>query len=132
MSLQRKNLKILLITDHLCNEIMKTDHTPWSKVELKTYILLLCAKADLVATEEEFNLIRSKTSAETFDKIYEEFCNDEEDECFEKIQNAVGKHKYSYKELSDLKKEIQEVFFSDNKFLLKEQNLGRVLDNILY
>ena len=111
---------------------MKTDKTQWSKVELKTYILLLCAKADLVETEEEFNLIKSKSSTEIFDKMYEEFCKDDEDECFEKIQDAVGKHKYSYKELSELKKEIQEVFLSDKKLLMKEQNLSRVLDNLLY
>ncbi|MCJ7757579.1 MAG: hypothetical protein MUP24_05485 [Gillisia sp.] len=111
---------------------MKPEQKQWSKVELKTYILLLCAKADLVETEEELNLIKSKTSTEIFDRIYEEFCKDDEDESFEKIQNAVGRHKYSYKELSQLKKEIQEVFFSDKKLLMKEQNMGRVLDNILY
>jgi len=111
---------------------MKTNQTQWSKVELKTYILLLCAKADLVETEEELNLIKSKTSTETFDSMYEEFFEDGEDEGLEKIQNAVGRHKYSYKELSALKKEIQEVFFSDKKLLMKEHNLGRVLDNILY
>lgn len=111
---------------------MKADKTQWSKVELKTYILLLCAKADLVETEEEFNLIKSKTSPEIFDRMYEEFCKANEDESFEKIQYAVGRHKYSYKELSELKKEIQEVFFSDNKLLMKEQNLSRVLDNIIY
>jgi len=44
----------------------------------------------------------------------------------------MGRHKYSYKELLELKKEIQEVFFSDKKLLMKEHNLGRVLDNILY
>lgn len=128
----QKNLKILLITDHLYNEIMKTDQTPWNKAELKIYILLLCAKADLVETEEELNLIKSKTSTDIFDRMYEEFCKDDEDECYKKIQYAVGRHKYSYKELSELKKEIQEVFFSDKKLLMKEQNLSRVLDNIIY
>lgn len=114
------------------NKAMKPEQKQWSKVELKTYILLLCAKADLVETEEELNLIKYKTSIETFDNIYEEFCKDDEDVCFEKIQNAVGRHKYSYKELSELKKEIQEVFLSDKKLLMKEHYLGRVLDNILY
>jgi hypothetical protein len=111
---------------------MKPEQKQWNKAELKIYILLLCAKADLVETEEEFILIKSKTSTDIFDRMYEEFCKDDEDECFEKIQNAVGRHKYSYKELSELKKEIQEVFFSDKKLLMKEQNLSRVLDNILY
>ena len=111
---------------------MKTNKTLWSKVELKTYILLLCAKADLVATEKEFNLIKSKSSSDIFEKIYAEFCLDDDNICLEKIQNAVGKHQYSYKELFELKKEIQDVFLSDNKILMKEQYLSRVLDNILY
>ncbi|HZJ35070.1 MAG TPA: hypothetical protein VFD29_00420 [Gillisia sp.] len=111
---------------------MKPEQKQWNKAELKIYILLLCAKADLVETEEELILIKSKTSTDIFDRMYEEFCKDDEDVCFEKIQDAVGRHKYSYKELSELKKEIQEVFFSDKKLLMKEQNLGRVLDNILY
>jgi len=117
---------------HQKNKAMKPEQKQWSKVELKTYILLLCAKADLDETEEELNLIKSKTSTDIFERIYKEFCEDDEDEGLEKIQNVVGRHKYSYKELSELKKEIQEVFFSDKKLVMKEQYLGLVFDNILY
>ena len=111
---------------------MKPEQKQWNKAELKTYILLLCVKVDLVETEEELNLVKSKTSADIFVRIYEEFCKDDQDEGLEKIQNAVGRHKYSYKELSELKKEIQEVFLSDNKLPMKEQYLSLVFNNILY
>ncbi len=114
------------------NKAMKPEQKQWNTSELKTYILLLCAKADLVETEEELNLIKSKTSTDAFERMYKEFCEDDEDKGLEKIQNAVGRHKYSYKELFELKKEIQEVLFSDKKLLMKEQYLGLVFDNILY
>lgn len=111
---------------------MKTEQKPWTKAELKTYILLLCAKADQVEAKEELDLIKSKTAATTFEKMYATFCKDNEDECLEKIRDTLQDHEYSYMELSQLRKEIEEVFASDQKVLIKERNLGRILDNILY
>lgn len=111
---------------------MKTDETKWTKEELKTYILLLCAKADSIETEEELNLIKSKIPAEMFDRIYPEFCNDCEDGCLEKIQDVLENHEYSDKELAQIKKDIMEVFLSDKKFPMSEIKMGLMLDNILY
>tara|TARA_R100000306_G_scaffold889_2_gene2391 strand:+ start:43394 stop:43828 length:435 start_codon:yes stop_codon:yes gene_type:complete len=113
---------------HLKEKIMKQ----WSKAELKIYILLLCAKADKVEDKEELTLIKSKTSAETFDKIYKEFCRHDEDESLEKIQDAIAYLDYSNQELATLKMEIQQVFATDSKVVMKERNLGWILDNILY
>ena len=104
----------------------------WSKEDLKIYILLLCAKIDNEESEEEMTLIKSKTDEETFNRLYNEFCCDEEDGCYEKIEDAINKHQYSYKEISDLKNEIQEIFHSDNKFGMREKYLEKVFDNILY
>ena len=111
----------------MTNELAK-----WSKAEFKIYMLLLCAKFDHHEAEEEIALIKSKTDEATFKKIYNEFCCDEEDNCFEKIEDAVNQHEYSIKELHDLKKEILEVFNSDNKISQREIYLEKVFDNILY
>ena len=111
---------------------MKSEQNHWIKEELKTYILLLCAKADQVEDKEELNLIKSKTSTETFDKMYKEFCEDDEDKSLEKIQDAVAYLEYSNQELDVLKMEIQQVFSTDNAIVMKERNLGWILDNILY
>jgi len=111
---------------------MKNEMSQWSKSELKIYILILCAKIDGHETEEEIALIKSKTDIETFDKLYNEFCCDEEDGCFEKIEHAINQHEYSLKELHELKQEILEVFHSDEKFSTKERYLEKVFDNILY
>ncbi|PVW16501.1 hypothetical protein [Marixanthomonas spongiae] len=111
---------------------MKPEQNHWTKEELKTYILLLCAKADHVEAEEELNLIKSKTSAETFDKMYQEFCKDDEDKSLEKIQDAIAYLDYSNQELAKLKMDIQQVFSTDNTIVMKERNMGWILDNILY
>lgn len=112
--------------------MMKTDKKNWTKEELKAYTLLLCAKADQVEAKEELNLIKSKTSAETFDKMYKEFCRHDEDESLEKIQDAIAYLDYSNQELETLKMEIQQVFSTDSNVNMKERNLGWILDNILY
>lgn len=111
---------------------MKDVKNHWSKQELKIYILMFCAKVDQVETEEEIELIKSKTDPETFDRLYNEFCGDDEDTCFEKIEDAIGKYPFSPKEIAEIKKEVMEVFNSDKKFEMKERYLDKVLDNILY
>ena len=110
-----------------------TNQTPkWSKADLKIYTLMLCAKIDQIETEEEIAFIKSRTDDATFNRLYKEFCNDNEDACFEKIEDAVNLHEYSPKELDELKREIRAIFHSDEKFVLKEQYLEEVFDNILY
>jgi hypothetical protein len=104
----------------------------WSKHELKIYLLLLCSQVDNQQTQDEINMIKGKTDNETFISIYEEFKQDDEDTSIQKIETAVSKHEFSYKELMDLKKEVRELFNSDNKFSPAEQYLGRILDNIIY
>lgn len=111
---------------------MKTNETQWSKEELKTYILLLSAKADKVETEEEIQLIKAKTSDKIFNKMYLEVQNDVEDESLEKIQDVLEKHHYSELELCELKNEIQQIFAADRKIPMAESNLGRILENIIY
>ncbi len=111
---------------------MKEESSPWTKSELQIYILLLCANADSVETEEEINLVRSKTDKETFERIYAEFSRDTEEESLEKIQDNLVLHEYSHKELIELRKEMFEIFFSDKKFSMMENTLDKILDNILY
>ena len=109
-------------------KIMNTTKKGWTKEELKVYILMLCAKADQVEDKEELNLIKSKTDTATFSKIYDEFCQDNEDRSLVKIQDAIAQHEYSNKELAALKKEIQQVFSSDKTINIKERNLGWILE----
>lgn len=111
---------------------MKTSKNHWSKTELQIYILLHCANADSVETEEEMDLIKSKTDAGTFEKLYKEYSDDSEDESLEKIRLNVHFHHFTDMELMEFRKEISEVFLSDKKLTMMERNLDRILDNVLY
>lgn len=111
---------------------MKNKRTLWSKNELKTYILLLCAKADSMEDSEELDLIRSKTKTKTFDRLYREISYDDEVASLMKIEDAVAKLEYSHLELDQLKREVLEVFSADGNLHIAEQNLSRILDNIVY
>ena len=104
----------------------------WSKTELQVYILLLCANADDHESEKELSMIKTKTNPETFEKIYQEFSSDTEDERLDKIEVAIHLHEYSMKEIADFRREMYEIFFSDCNFTLMERNLDRILDNIIY
>lgn len=112
---------------------MKNPSKNWSKKELKVYLLLLCAQTDSQQSHEEIDLIRRKTDSDTFDKIYQEFEKDvDEDTRIQKIESAVHKHEFSQMELADLKKEIHQLFHSDKNFSESEKYLDRILDNIVY
>ena len=110
--------------------IENTNH--WTKTEMHIYILLLCANADSNATDEEINLIKSKCNKDTFDKIYKEFLGDNEETGLDKIEDNVHFHQYSHLELAKLKKEMRQIFLSDNKLTMMEENLDQILDNIIY
>jgi hypothetical protein len=111
---------------------MKDVKNHWSKKELKLYILMFCAKVDQVESPEETALIKAKTDPETFDRLYNEFCGDDEDACFEKIEDTIGKFPFSPREITEIKKEVLEVFSADKNVAMKERYLVKVLDNILY
>ncbi|MFD2823361.1 hypothetical protein ACFS5M_06745 [Lacinutrix iliipiscaria] len=104
----------------------------WTKKELKIYILILCASADSTVCDKEIDLIKSKTDSETFEKMFQQFSNDTEEESLEKIDDAIQLHEYSEMELAEFRKEIHEIFLTDQKLDRKESNLDRILDNILY
>ena len=111
---------------------MASINNHWSKEELHTYILLLCANADENESKQELELIKSKTDPKIFDKIYTEFQKDSEDEALEKIDDNVQFHHYSSLELSQIKKDMRQIFMSDKKYNMMEENLDNILDNIIY
>lgn len=111
---------------------METTPKNWNKEELKVYILLLCANADSVKSEEEMKYIRSRVNDEVFEKMQAEIAADSEDIGLEKIEDHISLHEYSQRELNALHREMREVFYSDKKFSLMEQQLDRILKNMLY
>lgn len=111
---------------------MTTHSNPLTKKELQIYILLMCANADSSESDDELNFIKSKVDSETFNKVYNVFSNDNEDERLEKIEDNVHQHEFTTMELGELRREMYEVFFTDCDFKIMERNLDRIMDNILY
>ncbi len=111
---------------------MTAKSTNWTKTELQTYILLLCANADEDESEEELAMIKSKVSKDTFDKIYKQFSKDSEKKRLKRVDRNIHMHMYSSKELSDFRREVYEIFFADCNFTMMEKRLDWTLDNILY
>ena len=111
---------------------MKHKAKNWTKTELQVYILLMCANADKEETKEELNMISSKVDKETFDKMEMIFKGDSEEKRLIKISKNIQHQSYSVMELGAFRKEINEVFLSDNKFTMMEKRLDWTLDNILY
>lgn len=111
---------------------MTSKSNKWTKEEFHIYILLLCANADSEETPEEIDLIKKKVSKETYEKIYNEFKLDSEDERFEKVDENIHLHDYTNIEMAQLRREMYEIFFADCNFKMMERNLDRIFDNILY
>ncbi|MEM6517678.1 MAG: hypothetical protein AAF688_15965 [Bacteroidota bacterium] len=111
---------------------MAQDINQWTKKELQIYILLLCANADADETDEELAIIKSKVDSVTFNKIYEEFSNDTEEEGIDKVDRNIHRYDFTNQELSELRHEMNEIFNVDSKFKQMERNLNRIMDNILY
>lgn len=111
---------------------METKRTQWSKDELKVYILLVCANADKVEGEEEINLIKSKVDDADFERMYGEFSEDTQEQSLEKIRENVSKHNYSHRELTELQREMREIFIADERYRPLERNLENILHNIIY
>jgi len=111
---------------------MDSQSNNWTKSELQTYILLLCANADGSVDEKEIELIKAKTDAGTFEKMHHEFMGDSEEDSLKKIDDHIQYLDYTQMELAEFRREMYEVFFADCNFQRMERNLDRILDNILY
>lgn len=110
---------------------MKDNNNHWTKEELKIYLLLYCANADFSESRSEIDLIKLKNSHSDFDKIHAEFESDNDYQSIQKIQDAIAKHGYSKNEIEGLYEEIKELFLSDGKYDVLEQNLYMGLRHIL-
>lgn len=110
---------------------MKDYSTPWTKDELKAYILIYCANADYHKSNTEVSFIKSHTNIEDFDKIQREFDQDNDFISIQKIQWAIKHHGYNDAEIDNILKEIKTMFIADEHFDILEQNLYGVLKRIL-
>ncbi|HNQ68783.1 MAG TPA: hypothetical protein PKN32_10420 [Bacteroidales bacterium] len=110
---------------------MEKNNTNWTKEELKIYILIYCANADFLESKSEIDFIESKMQTSNYEKIHAEFENDNDYQSIQKIRLSIKEHGYTNDEINSLFREIKELFLSDKKYDILEQNLNRGLSRIL-
>ncbi|WP_051568536.1 hypothetical protein [Crocinitomix catalasitica] len=109
---------------------MNATNNNWTKEELKTYILIYSANADLSASQEEITLIKSKVDAGVCEKMNKEFAKDNDYQALQKMLKFIENLGYSNEEIDALYAEINELFLTDNDFDIMEQNLGMGLKRL--
>ncbi|MUP44450.1 hypothetical protein E0K83_01665 [Gramella sp. BOM4] len=110
---------------------MKKKDQTWSREELEIYVLLLCSDADFVQTPTELQFISTRVEGGSFDRIYNEYLHDSEDERIRKIKYAVDHQQLTRSDVEVLKKEIHELFLSNGHISESEKQLEDLLNDIL-
>jgi len=97
--------------------------TNWTKNDLKIYTLIYCANADFTESKVEIDFIKSKINQDNFDKIHQEFKQDNDFQSLQKMQAALQENDYSEAEIDQLMKDIKALFLKDDDFDILEQNM---------
>ena len=110
---------------------MEEFKTDWTREELKAYILLYCANANFIETQEEKEFIKSKVGEEKYMKVHKEFDKDNDYQRIQKIQSSVERFNYSKHEIDILFMNIKKMFLTDGSMDILEENIYRGLQHLL-
>ncbi|MEZ5003579.1 MAG: hypothetical protein R2730_11155 [Chitinophagales bacterium] len=97
--------------------------TDWSKAEFKAYFLLYAAHADQIETPQERDFILAKVDSKIYDRIHQEFDQDNDYQSIQKLLYTAEKYNYSKDDLESLMEDIKRLFLTDGEFTSYEQNL---------
>lgn len=103
----------------------------WTKDELIAYILLFVANSNFREDNWEKNFIISKVDMETFQKIHEEFDEDNDYQSIQKILAGVEQHHYGREDYKSLFRDISILLNSDGEYDAMEHNVFLYLKKIL-
>ncbi|MFD1061862.1 hypothetical protein ACFQ1Q_01290 [Winogradskyella litorisediminis] len=103
----------------------------WTKDELIAYTLLYAAHSDFKEDNHERNVIISKVDMQTFQKVHEEFSDDNDYQSIQKILASVKHHNYSIQNFNQLLADIKALFFADGDFDIREHSMLLFLKRIL-
>lgn len=103
--------------------IMTEIKTDWSKAEFKAYFLLYAAHADQIETPQERDFILAKVDSKIYDRIHQEFDQDNDYQSIQKLLYTADKYNYSKDDLESLMEDIKRLFLTDGEFTSYEQNL---------
>ena len=114
----------------LTNEDNMEISKQWSKNELVAYILLYASQSDLIVSNKERNVIISKVDMNTFQKIRNEFDNDNDYQSIQKIIAGLKEHNYTKMDIDLLLADIKMLFFADGRFNVSERNMYKLLTKL--
>lgn len=103
----------------------------WNKDELMAYILLYAAHSDFKENNHERNVIISKVDMQTFQKVHDEFSQDNDFQSIQKILASIETHKYSSEKIDEILADIKGLFFADSDCDIKEHSMLLFLKRIL-
>ena len=103
----------------------------WTKEELVAYILLYASQSDMIVSNKERNVIISKVDMKTFQKIRNEFDDDNDYQSIQKIMAGLKEHNYTKMDVDLLLADIKMLFFADGKFNVSERTLFKFLKKLL-
>lgn len=110
---------------------MQDFNTDWTHQELKAYMLLYCAHADFMITEEEKEYIQSRIDEKEYQRIRREFEKDNDYQRIQKINSTIERFNFSKEELDEAFDSIKKLFLSDGEMDPLEQNIYRGLKHLL-
>jgi len=110
---------------------MESYNTDWSREEFKAYLMLNCANADYIETEEEKDLILSKVDKTTYKRIHKEFDKDNDYIRLQKIASTAKRFGYTKDKIDVLLERMKELFMQDHKFNAYEEYMYKGLKRIL-
>ena len=110
---------------------MSSLKTNWSRNELRAYLLLYCANANFVKTEEETKQIKSKIDKALYKNISREFEGDNDYQSIQKIESTIKRLGYNKVEVKGLVEEIKGLFLADGNYDQMEKTIFFGLNKIL-
>ena len=105
--------------------------TNWTKQELIAYILLYASHSNLDEDNHERHVIISKVDMQTFQRVHNEFDNDNDYQSIQKILSGLKEHKYSKDDISELLSDVKTLFFADGDYDVMEQHMMNALKRLL-
>ncbi|MBT8258457.1 MAG: hypothetical protein KJO49_08300 [Bacteroidia bacterium] len=102
----------------------------WTKDELIAYILLFAAHSDFRESNHERNVIISRVDRHTFQKIHDEFSDDNDYQSIQKIISELKAQKYTKEDLDALHSDIRVLFHSDGSFDAVEKGMYTFLKRL--
>ena len=102
----------------------------WTKDELIAYILLFAAHSDFKESNHERNVIISRVDHHTFQRIHDEFSQDNDYQSIQKIIAELKAHDYTREDLDAFHNEIKVLFHADGSFDVLEKNMYTFLKRL--